>query len=235
MENYSKYNDSLAVKMNVSVSRFMLNVYNWMAIGLALTGLISYLVASTPSLLEIFVYNRIVFFMLIGAQLLVVIGMSALINKIPATVAMMLFFLYAAMNGLTFAVLFIIYTKASIFYTFFICAAMFGTFSVVGTVLKLDLTKFRSFFLMGLIGIIIASVVNLFLSSPMLYWIISIFGVILFTGLTAYDTQKIRKYAASVDVDSEEGKKGSIFGALNLYLDFINLFLFLLRILGSRR
>ncbi|CAN5593082.1 Bax inhibitor-1/YccA family protein [soil metagenome] len=235
MENYSKYNDSLAVKMNVSVSKFMLNVYNWMAIGLGLTGLIAYVVSISPDLLQIFVYNRVVFFVLMLAQLGIVIGMSSLINRIPSFVAMMLFFLYAAMNGLTFAVLFVIYTKASIFYTFFICAGMFATFSVAGTLLKLDLTKFRSFFLMGLIGIIIASVVNIFLSSPALYWIISIAGVVLFTGLTAYDTQKIRKYAQTVDVDSEDGKKGSIFGALNLYLDFINLFLFLLRILGSRR
>ncbi len=235
MENYSKYSDSLAVKQNVSVSRFMLNVYNWMAIGLALTGIISYLVYSSDELLQIFVYNRIVFFVLMGAQLLVVIGMSALINRIPSMVAMMLFFLYAALNGLTFAVLFVIYTKSSIFSTFFICAAMFATFSVAGTVLKMDLTRFRSFFFMGLIGIIIASVVNIFLNSSALYWIISIAGVVLFTGLTAYDTQKIRKYASTVDVDSEDGKKGSIFGALNLYLDFINLFLFLLRILGGRR
>ena len=235
MENYTKFNDSLAVKMNVSVSKFMLNVYNWMAIGLGITGLISYAVSISPDLLNIFVYNRIVFFMLMFAQLGVVIGMSALINRIPSFIAIMLFFLYAALNGLTFAVLFVIYTKASIFYTFFICAGMFAAFSVAGSVLKLDLTKFRSFFFMALIGIILASIVNIFVHSTTLYWIISYAGVILFTGLTAYDTQKIRKYAASVDVDSEDGKKGAIFGALNLYLDFINLFLFLLRILGSRR
>ena len=162
-------------------------------------------------------------------------GLTFAINKIPAGVAIGAFFLYAALTGVTFSVLFLIYTGASIASTFFICAGMFGAVSAFGYITKMDLSKFGTYFFMALIGIIIASVVNIFLNSSTLNWIISYVGVIIFVGLTAYDTQRIKKMSQVTDFDTEQGKKGAVMGALTLYLDFINMFLFLLRILGNRK
>lgn len=213
---------------------FLLNVYNWMTMGLAITGLIAYAV-STVITEEFLARNIFLFYGLLIFQLLIVIGLSFAINKIPAIVAIGAFFFYSALTGLTFSVLFLVYTSASIASTFFICAAMFGSVSVFGYITKMDLSKIGAFAFMGLIGIIIASVVNMFLRNEMLYWIISYVGVLIFVGLTAWDTQKIKRMAQSIDGKSEEGKKAAIMGALNLYLDFINMFLFLLRIMGSRR
>lgn len=218
-----------------AVSRtFLLNVYNWMTMGLVITGLIAYAV-STVITEELIARNIFLFYGLLIFQLLIVIGLSFAINKIPAIVAIGAFFFYSALTGLTFSVLFLVYTSASIASTFFICAAMFGSVSVFGYITKMDLSKIGAFAFMGLIGIIIASVVNMFLRNEMLYWIISYVGVLIFVGLTAWDTQKIKRMAQSIDGKSEEGKKAAIMGALNLYLDFINMFLFLLRIMGSRR
>lgn len=213
---------------------FLLNVYNWMTMGLAITGLIAYAV-STVITEEFIARNIFLFYGLLIFQLLIVIGLSFAINKIPAIVAIGAFFFYSAITGLTFSLLFFVYTSASIASTFFICAAMFGSVSVFGYITKMDLSKIGAFAFMGLIGIIIASVVNMFLRNEMLYWIISYVGVLIFVGLTAWDTQKIKRMAQSIDGKSEEGKKAAIMGALNLYLDFINMFLFLLRIMGSRR
>ena len=219
----------------VAVSKtFLLNVYNWMTMGLAITGLIAYAV-STVITEEFIARNIFLFYGLLIFQLLIVIGLSFAINKIPAIVAIGAFFFYSAITGLTFSLLFFVYTSASIASTFFICAAMFGSVSVFGYITKMDLSKIGAFAFMGLIGLIIASVVNMFLRNEMLYWIISYVGVLIFVGLTAWDTQKIKRLAQSIDGKSEAGKKAAIMGALNLYLDFINMFLFLLRIMGSRR
>jgi len=217
------------------VRSFMLRVYNWMAMGLAITGLVSFAVSTSDELIELFIMNRIMFYGLLIAQVAMVFGISAAINKIPSIVAVGGFFLYSFLNGLTLSVIFLLYTSASIYTTFFVCAGMFGTVSVLGYITKMDLSKMGSFLMMALIGLILASVANWFISSPTLYWIISYAGVLIFVGLTAYDTQKIKKIAMSIDANSEEGKKGAIIGALQLYLDFINMFLFLLRIMGNRR
>lgn len=214
--------------------KFLLNVYNWMAMGLALTGLIAYGTANS-SFVNVIMGNPVIYFGLFIAQLLVVMGLTFAINKIPSGVAIGAFFLYAALTGLTFSVLFLVYTGGSIASTFFICAAMFGSVSVFGYMTKMDLSKFGTYFFMALIGLIIASVVNIFLKSNTLNWIISYAGVIIFVGLTAYDTQRIKKMSQSTDFDSEQGKKGAVMGALTLYLDFINMFLFMLRILGDRK
>lgn len=214
--------------------KFLLHVYNWMAMGLAVTGIIAYGIASSSFVYTI-IQNPILFFGLFIIQLAVVFGMSAAINKIPASVAVGAFFLYSALTGLTMSVLFLVYTKASIASTFFICAAMFGSVSVFGYITKMDLSKFGTYFFMALIGLIIASIVNLFMNSSTLYWIISYAGVLIFVGLTAYDTQRIKRMSQSMDFDTDQGKKGAIIGSLMLYLDFINMFLFLLRILGNRK
>jgi FtsH-binding integral membrane protein len=215
--------------------RFLLNVYNWMTMGLALTGLISYGVSTSTTFIRFLTLNPIFFWGLLIFQLVIVIGLSAAMNKIPAIVAIGAFFLYAAVTGLSLSVLFLVYTKASIAYTFFICAAMFGSVSVFGYITKMDLSGIGTFMYMGLIGLIIASVVNFFLNSSGLYFIISYAGVVIFVGLTAWDTQKIKKLSYSTSFESEQGKKAAVMGALMLYLDFINMFLFLLRIMGSRK
>ena len=214
--------------------KFLLNVYNWMAMGLALTGVIAYGTANS-SFVDVIMSNPMIYFGLFIAQLAVVMGLTFAINKIPSGVAIGAFFLYAALTGLTFSVLFLVYTGGSIASTFFICAGMFAAVSVFGYVTKMDLSKMGTYLFMALIGLIIASVVNIFLKSNTLNWIISYVGVIIFVGLTAYDTQKIKKMSQTTDFDSEQGKKGAVMGALTLYLDFINMFLFMLRILGDRK
>lgn len=214
--------------------KFLLNVYNWMAMGLALTGVVAYGIANS-SFVNVILSNPIIYFGLFIAQLGVVMGLTFAINKIPSGVAIGAFFLYAALTGLTFSVLFLVYTGGSIASTFFICASMFLGISIFGYVTKMDLSKFGTYLFMALIGIIVASVVNIFLKSSTLNWIISYVGVIIFVGLTAYDTQRIKQMSQTADMDSESGKKGAVMGALTLYLDFINMFLFLLRILGKQK
>ncbi len=221
----------------VIVNSFIRSVYNWMAIGLALTGFVAYYVASSQTMQQIIFGNPIVFYGLIIGQLVMVFYLSARVAKMQASTATALFVLYAALKGLTLAAIFLAYTKSSIASTFFVCAGTFVAASVYGWTTKKDLTSFGSFLFMGLIGIIIASVVNLFLKSSGMTMIISYIGVLLFTGLTVYDTQRLKNMALAQPADLEAGvvRKGAILGALSLYLDFINLFLMLLRIMGDRR
>jgi FtsH-binding integral membrane protein len=215
--------------------KFLLNVYNWMAMGLALTAIIAYGISTSETLLGVIFSNRILFWGIIILQFGVVILLSAAINKIPVVIAIGSFFLYAALTGLTLSIIFVVYTSSSIASTFLICALMFGSVSVFGYITKMDLARFGTFMFMGLIGIVIASVVNIFLKSTMMDWIISYAGVIIFVGLTAWDTQKLKRMSQEMSFDSEQGKKVAVLGALTLYLDFINMFLFLLRIMGSRK
>lgn len=221
----------------VIVNEFIRSVYNWMAIGLALTGFIALYVSNSPNMIKLIYGNQILFFGLIIGELGLVFYLSARVQKIQASTATALFILYAALNGVTLSFIFLIYTSASITSTFFICAATFVTCSIYGMVTKRDLTSLGGFMAMGLIGIIIASVVNMFIRSSGMSLIISYIGVFVFVGLTAYDTQKLKRMALTQPADLEAGvvRKGAIMGALTLYLDFINLFLMLLRILGTRR
>jgi FtsH-binding integral membrane protein len=223
-------------QVQVLVNTFVRSVYNWMAVGLALTGFIAYYVANSPSLLRLILGNQLIFFGLIIAELALVFSISARVNKMKASTATALFVLYAALNGATLSVIFIAYTSSTITSTFFICAGTFIACSIFGWTTKRDLTSLGGFMFMGLIGIIIASVVNLFIRSSAMTMIISYVGVLVFVGLTAYDTQKIKNMALAQPADLEAGviRKGAILGALSLYLDFINLFLMLLRIMGSR-
>ena len=220
----------------IQVNSFIRSVYNWMAIGLGLTGFVAFYVSNSESLVKLIFGNQILFFGLIIAELALVFSLSARINKMQAATATGLFMLYAALNGATLSFIFLIYTRSSITSTFFICAATFVSCSIYGMVTKRDLTSLGGFMTMGLIGIIIASVVNMFLRSTGMSMIISYIGVLVFVGLTAYDTQKLKTMALSQPAGLDDGvvRKGAIMGALTLYLDFINLFLMLLRVLGRR-
>ncbi len=224
-------------QVQVRVNTFIRSVYNWMAIGLGLTGLVAYYVASNPALVRLIFGNQLLFFGLIIGELALVFIISARIQKMQASTATALFILYSALNGATLAFVFLIYTASSITSTFFICAATFVACSIYGWTTKRDLTSVGGFMTMGLIGIIIASVVNMFFRSSAMSMIISYIGVIVFVGLTAYDTQHLKTMALTQPDGLEAAvvRKGAILGALKLYLDFINLFLMLLRILGGTR
>ena len=224
-------------QVQVQVNQFIRSVYNWMAAGLALTGVVAMVVASNETLINLIFTNQLLFFALIIGELALVFSLSARIQKMQASTATGLFLLYSALNGLTLSLIFQIYTQSSVASVFFICAATFGACSIYGMSTQRDLTSMGSFMTMGLIGIVIASLVNMFIQSSGMSMIISYVGVIVFVGLTAYDTQKLKMMALSQPAGLEAGvvQKGTILGALTLYLDFINLFLMLLRILGDRK
>ena len=214
---------------------FLAKVFNWMAIGLGITGVVAWFTASSGLAMQLVASP--LFMILIVAELGMVFFLSARINKIQAGTATGLFLGYALLNGLTLSMIFLAYTSTSIASTFFITAGMFGAMAIYGLVTKRDLSGLGSFLFMGLVGIIIASVVNIFLKSSSLYWVISLLGVFIFVGLTAYDVQKIKKIGEEgiMEQGEEMVKKGAIMGALTLYLDFINLFLMLLRFFGGSR
>jgi hypothetical protein len=214
---------------------FMTQVYGWMSIALLITAVVSIYTASSETMLSLIFGNRFVFYGLLIGELVMVLGLSAMINRMTALTATALFIVYSALNGLTMACIFLIYTGTSIASTFFITALTFGAMSVYGYFTKTDLTRMGSLLMMGLIGLIIASVVNLFLQNSVVSWITSFLGVLIFTGLTAYDTQKIKEMNAVGNTDAESDRKGAIMGALRLYLDFVNLFLYLLRFFGNRK
>ena len=214
---------------------FMAKVYGWMAFALVITGITSLYVIQNESIVNLVFGNRLVFFGLIIGELLLVGALSKMVNRVSATTAMAMFIGYSVMNGGTISFIFFVYTMGSIASTFFITAATFAAMSAIGYFTKKDLTSLGNILTMALIGLIIASIVNIFLKSDMLYWIATYAGVLIFTGLTAYDTQKIKEMNIIGNAGTDEDKKEAIMGALTLYLDFINLFLFLLRIFGGRK
>jgi FtsH-binding integral membrane protein len=214
--------------------RLMLGVYNWMMTALLITTGVAYFVSTSETIMNYMMQAPMLFFGLFIIQLFAVGSISLGLRKMDASTAMGIFLVYSALNGLTLSFIFLIYTQAEITSAFFTAAAMFGAMSFYGYTTKADLTSWGSFFFMGLIGIIIGSVVNIFLASSALYWLITYIGVFIFVGLTAYDTQKIKNMFTMGHSEQDE-KKLSILGALKLYLDFINLFLLLLRIFGRRR
>ncbi|MBO6792492.1 MAG: Bax inhibitor-1/YccA family protein [Balneolaceae bacterium] len=214
---------------------FINKVYAWMCLALVLTGFIAMRTVQSDALLSFIVGNQIVFFGLIIAELGIVFWLSRNIMAMSSNMAIGLFMLYSALNGLTLSILLLIYTQASVAQTFFITAGTFGLMSAYGYFTKKDLSSWGNLLFMALIGLILASVVNIFWANPTMYWLISYAGVLIFVGLTAYDTQKIKQMSLELEADSEAGRKGAIMGALTLYLDFINMFIFLLRIFGNRR
>lgn len=234
MNTFSTFTQSSTL---AKTNSFIRSVYNWMAIALALTGVTAYYVSHDETLYNLFFNTPGLMMVLIFTELGFVFFLAARIQKIQATTATMLFTVYSILNGITMSYIFLMYTQSSIVSTFAICALTFGTCSIYGMATKKDLTSLGGFMMMGLIGIIIASVVNIFIHSSAMQMIISYIGVMVFMGLTAYDTQKLKTMSATMP-DNATGamiRKGAIMGALTLYLDFINLFIMLLHILGGRR
>jgi hypothetical protein len=215
------------------VTAFLRKVYGWMAVGLGVTAVVAYAVASSPVLLQTIFGNRMVFFGLVIAELGLVFYLSARVNKMAPGTAAGLFLLYSALNGATIAGILLLFTGASVATTFVVTAGMFGALALYGSTTRRSLAGMGQFVFMGLIGLVLASIVGMFWHSDALQFAISVVGVIVFTGLTAWDAQRLKQMA----VATPEGQVGSfaVVGALALYLDFINLFLFLLRFLGSRR
>jgi FtsH-binding integral membrane protein len=208
-------------------------VYAWMTAGLLVTGAIAMFVAGSDTLLSL-IFGTPLFFGLILAELGLVWFLGARIGRMAVGTATALFLLYSALNGLTLSAIFIAYTEASIATTFFITAGTFGAMSLYGYTTKRDLTTVGNLCFMALIGFLLASIVNIFLQSEGFYWILTYLGILIFVGLTAWDTQKI-KHMSQAAGNETDGQRVAIYGALHLYLDFINLFLLLLRIMGRRR
>ena len=234
MENYQK-EISAPRELDKSVAAsLMRSVYYWMAGALTITGLTAMLVANSPALMNLIFTNTAVVWVLLIAEFVLVAVISAAINRISFSTATLLFIIYSALNGVTLSSIFVLYTQGSIASTFFITAGMFVALALYGTVTKKDLSGIGRFLFMTLIGLIIASIVNIFMQSTMLYWITTAVGVVIFAGLTAYDAQKIQQMAAEATEVNESTQKMALLGALSLYLDFINLFLYLLRIFGRR-
>lgn len=234
---FSGYNE--VTRDNVTVSRtFMSGVFSWMAVALAISAFTAWLFASSPSLMSLLIGANgltILGWIVMLAPLGFVLLISFKFNTLPASTLALLFGIYAILMGASLSFIFLIYTLGSIVQTFVIATAMFGLMALVGYTTKTDLTKFGSLMIMGLFGIIIASVVNIFMGSSTMDYVISIIGVLVFTGLTAFDVQKLKNIGANGQMGGDLAKKATIMGALTLYLDFINLFLFLLRLFGSRR
>lgn len=229
-ENFS----SATTVSKANVAQLIKNVYMWMTLALGVTGVVSLAVAGSEQLMRLVFSNSAIFWVLLIAEIGLVFYISARIMKISFATATTLFMLYSVLNGLTLSVLFAVYTKASIASAFFVTAGTFGAMSLYGYFTKRDLSSIGNILFMALIGLIIATVVNIFFFSETLYWIITYAGVLIFVGLTIYDTQKIKRALADMEVN-ETSQKIALLGALTLYLDFINLFLYILRILGDRR
>lgn len=237
LENLNNYVGKQAQTIDKSAYRTLFrNVYIWMTLALSITGITAFVVASSPTLVNLIFGSNISYYLLLFAPLGLVWYLSANINKISATTATIFFIIYSAMIGLTLSFIFLVYTSGSIALTFFVTAGTFGVMAFLGTVTKMDLSKLGNILFMALIGLLIASIANFFLESQMFYWIVTYLGVLIFVGLTVYDSHKIKKALQAHGYEvNETTQKIALMGALNLYLDFLNMFLFLLRILGSRK
>ena len=233
--NYRSYSRDRELEASAAFPTLMQKTYLWMAMALAITGLTAYVVATNPTLMGLmFQYPNAIWLFFI-AEIGLVIALSAAIEKLSLPVATLLFVVYAVLNGVTFSTLFYVYTMGSLASTFFITAGTFGVMSAVGFFIKKDLSAMGKILIMALIGIIIATVVNVFLGSQGLDLIVTYLGVLIFVGLTAYDTQKIKNMFLMAPDASAHTQKYAVLAALTLYLDFINLFLYLLRLFGNRK
>jgi len=237
--NYNQLNfDAMTREQGLSMSAafpaLMRKVYVWMTLALLITGATAYGVATSPGIQMALFSNQVLFWGLIIAEFALVIGISAAINRLSLTTATLMFILYSVINGAVLSSIFLIYTMSSIASVFFITAGTFGVMALIGYTTKKDLTSMGKILFMALIGIIIATIVNIFLKSSGLQMIVSYLGVLVFVGLTAYDSQKIKQMLQMAPDTSEASQKLALLGALTLYLDFINLFIYLLRIFGRR-
>ena len=215
--------------------RFMVKVYGWMCLALFITGGMAIYTASSDVLIGFVFGSKITFFGLIILQFVAVGSLAGMVHRMSAMTATLIFIGYSLLNGLTLSAIFFVYTAESIASTFFITGGTFGVMSLYGYTTKSDLSRWGNLLFMGLIGLVIASIANFFMQSTMLYWVITYVGVLIFVGLTAYDTQKIKNTNIIGNEGTEEDSKEAIMGALILYLDFINLFLYLLRIFGKKK
>ena len=238
MADYENARDRFAApyanaRLSEQVSGFLSAVYGWMGAGLVITAITAWLVASSPQLAATIATNRPIFWALVIAQLGIVFALSARVHKLAPATASLLFIAYSALTGVTLSFILLVYTGASIASTFLVSAMMFAALAAYGTMTRRDLTGVGQFFFMGLIGIVGASIVNIFWQNDGLQFVVSLIGVVVFTGLTAYDAQRLKAMALAMP----SGQTGSyaVVGALALYLDFINLFLMLLRFTGQRR
>lgn len=226
---------TLGKEQNAVFTKLMRSVYLWMVFALVITGLTAAYVANSPAYISALVNNPMLFYGVIIAELAVVFILSGRIHKMSFLTASLMFIFYSLLTGVSLSTIFLAYTESSIATTFLITAGTFGTMSLVGFVTKKDLSKLGGILFMALIGLIIATVVNIFLVSDTLGWIINYVGVLIFVGLTAYDTQKIKQMMREYGTDiNEQTQKMALMGSLSLYLDFINMFLYLLRIFGNR-
>ena len=232
-KRYMSRAEAQAADIDVGLRQYMLQVYNYMASGVALTGIVAYVTANTPALFNA-IFGTPLMWVVMLAPLGFAIFFGMRIQHMKASTAQALFWVFSAIMGLSLATIFVAFTGESVARVFFITAGTFAAMSLYGYTTKRDLSRFGSFLMMGLIGVIIASLVNLFIGSTALQFAISVIGVLVFVGLTAYDTQQIKEMYWAAD-DEETYKKKSIMGALRLYLDFINLFVLLLQLFGARR
>ena len=232
--NYGMTTREQELSMSAAFPILMRKVYVWMTLALVITGATAYGVATSPGLLTAIATNQLLFWGLIIAEFGLVVAISAAINKLSLTTATLLFVLYSVINGATLSFIFAVYTMSSIASVFFITAGTFAVMAVIGYTTKKDLTSMGKILFMALIGIIIATLVNIFLKSTGLQMIVSYLGVLIFVGLTAYDSQKIKQMLLTAPDAGEGAQKIALLGALSLYLDFVNLFIYLLRIFGRR-
>ena len=233
--NYRSFSRERELESSAAFSVLMQKTYLWMTMALAITGLTAYIVAGNEMILNILFNFRAAIWILFIAEIGLVISLSAAIEKLSLTTATLMFVVYALLNGVTFSTLFLVYSLPSLATTFFVTAGTFGAMSAVGLFIKKDLSAIGRILIMALIGIIIATVVNIFLASTGLDVIITYLGVLIFVGLTAYDTHKIKKMFQMAPDASAHTQKYAVLAALTLYLDFINLFLYLLRFFGNRK
>ncbi|MBO7367150.1 MAG: Bax inhibitor-1/YccA family protein [Paludibacteraceae bacterium] len=237
MSNVFQNNNSYSIPADSATAerKLMRNVYGWMSLALAITGLTSYYVAGSQAILSVIFSNQFVFWGIAIAEFVLVMVLTAKINTLSFQTAGIMFAVYSILNGVLLSSIFVVYTMESIATTFFISAGMFAAMAVIGSTTKKDLSGIGRFALMAVIGLIIASLVNIFLKSTMLEFIVSIIGVIVFAALTAYDAQKIKAMLQEYGTDvNETSQKIALLGSLSLYLDFINMFLYLLRLFGRR-
>ena len=237
--NEERLYDMIREKENVASVAFpalMRKVYVWMTLALAITGFTAYGVATSPAIMQALLCNKLAFWGIIIAELALVVVVSSRLHRMSLATGTLLFVLYSVLNGVTMSVIFLAYTLSSIASVFFITAGTFGVMALIGSFTKADLSSLGRILTMALVGMIIATLVNVFfVKSGSFDLILSYVGVLLFTGLTVYDSQKIKQMLLQADNVSDEAQKLALFGALSLYLDFINLFLYLLRIFGNNR
>ena len=235
LQRYEAMTREEQLGMSAAFPALMRKVYVWMAMALAITAITAYGVASSPALTSLIFGNKLIFFGLIIAELVLVFWVSARIEKLSLTKATLMFIVYSVLNGATLATIFFAYSPEIITKTFFVTAGTFGAMAVYGYFTKSDLSSWGKLLIMAVIGLIIAGVVNIFLRSSLMDLVVSVIGVLIFVGLTAYDSQKIKRMLMMQADMGETAQKVALMGALSLYLDFINLFLYLLRLFGRER